>query len=517
MKISTREIIRDIDKTTIKNYGIPGLILMENAGRAVSSVILSEFPKAKSVGIICGGGNNGGDGFVVARHLINSGKEVTTYLLKKSSDYKGDAKTNLNSLKKITRKVKKLNNNFSNFEKHDVIVDAIFGTGLDRNIEGKFKKTIEFINSRRTPCVSVDIPSGIDSNSSFPLGAAVKAKITVTFIMPKLGISIYPGLVYAGKLFVADISTPKILEKNILYELTTFRKVKKILKLRTKNTHKGSFGHTLIVAGSSGKSGAAWLSAHSAVRSGSGLVTLAVPKSIHQVFEEKTTESMTESIEDSGSGKFSIDSLEQLLKIIKNKSSLVIGPGISTSIKTKEFFLELLKKVKIPVVIDADGLNILSENLSTLKEIKAPVILTPHPGEMGRLLGTNSKEVQENRINLSKSFSKKYKCWLILKGARTILATPEGKVFVNPTGNPGMASGGMGDVLTGILGSLLSQKYSVEESCILGTFLHGLSADIISETKGQIGITATDVAETIPEAIKKVSLQEDEPFFELVR
>lgn len=278
MKISTREIVRNIDNTTIKSYGIPGLILMENAGRAVSNVILSEFPKVKSVGIICGGGNNGGDGFVVARHLINSGKEVTTYLLKKSSHYEGDSKTNLNSLNKITRKIKKLNNNFSNFEKHDVIVDAIFGTGLDRKVEGRYKKTIEFINSKRTPCVSVDIPSGIDSNSSFPLGAAVKAKITITFIMPKLGISIHPGLDYAGKLFVADISTPKILEKDIPYELTTFDIVKKILKSRSKNTHKGSFGHTLVVAGSSGKSGAAWLSAHSAVRSGSGLVTLAVPK-----------------------------------------------------------------------------------------------------------------------------------------------------------------------------------------------------------------------------------------------
>lgn len=517
MKLATREIVREIDRTTIKNYGISGLILMENAGRAVSNVILKEFPNIKTIAIICGGGNNAGDGFVVARHLLNAGKEVTTYLTKKVSDYKGDAKTNLNSLKRISKDVKRLKPNFSNYKKHGLIVDALFGTGLDREIKGSYKNVIESINSSKTPCISIDLPSGIDANTGFPLGTAIKAKVTVTFVVPKLGISIYPGLKHSEKIYIADISSPRFLEKKIPYELTTYKRCKKILKLRFNNTHKGTYGHTLILAGSSGKSGAATLCAHAAVRAGSGLVTVAIPKTIHKAIEEKTTEAMTEPIEDTDRGTFGAKSLVKILSILKNKTALAIGPGISTSDETKDFLLSLLKKSKVPIVADADAINIISENPNILKKIKFPVVLTPHPGEMARLSGTTSKEVQSDRINYAQQFAKKHRCYLILKGARSIVATPKGNICINPTGNPGMSSGGMGDVLTGVIASLISQKYSIEDSCILGTFIHGLAADLIAERKGQVGITATDVANTIPEAIKQISIQQKEPFFEIIR
>ena len=517
MKIATREIVREIDRKTIKEYGIPGLILMENAGRAVSEVIHSEFPEASRISIFCGGGNNGGDGFVLARHLINSGKEVITYLLKSKNEYRGDAKTNLNSLLKISKNIKKLSSNFSNYKKCDLIVDAIFGTGLDREVKGTYKKIIERINTFKTPIISVDLPSGIDANKGVPLGVSVRAKVTVTFIIPKLGISIYPGLDYSGKIYVADITTPKILENGIPYELTTFKKCKSIIHERPADTHKGSYGHTLIIAGSAGKTGAAALAAHSAVRSGSGLVTVGVPKSIINSIDEKIVEAMSEGFEDNGNGLLSEKSLKHALASLKSKTSLAIGPGISVNKSTEKFLLSLLTKLRVPVVADADAVNIIAKNKVVLKKLKVPVILTPHPGEMARLTGKSSKEIQSSRVEIARKFAVNYNCYLILKGARSVIATPKGRVYINPTGNPGMSSGGMGDILTGVISGLISQKYSPEDACLLGTFIHGLSGDIVAEKIGISGITATDVANSIPEALKQIKVQEKEPFLEIIR
>lgn len=517
MKVAGRKVVRDIDDTTINKYGIPGLILMENAGRAVSSVILDNYPKARNISIFCGGGNNGGDGFVIARHLISSGREVTTYLLKNPSYYKGDAKTNLLALKKISKNVKKITSSFLNYKKSDLIVDAIFGTGLVSEIKGFQRKIIDKINSLKTPKISVDIPSGLDSDSGRPLGAAVKAAATVTFIVPKTGITIYPGVEYTGKLYIADITTPKKLEENIKTELITFHTCKKMLKSRSGNTHKGTFGHTLVIAGSTGKTGAASLCAHSAVRSGSGLVTIGAPSSVIKSIEEKIVEPMSEGMEDSGAGYLNSSSIDDALSIMEGKTSLAIGPGISTNRATEKFLTELLKKVKVPVVADADAINIIAGNKNILRQLKIPVILTPHPGEMARLTAKDNKEIQDNRIEYASGFARKYRCFIVLKGARSIIATPDGKIYINPTGNPGMSSGGMGDVLAGVIAGLISQKYSPLEACILGTFSHGLSGDIVTEKIGRSGITATDVANSVPRALKEINLKEKEPFFEIIR
>ena len=517
MKIATREIIREIDRKTIKEYGIPGLILMENAGRLVSDVIRNEFPDASSISIFCGGGNNGGDGFVLARHLINAGKEVTTYLLKNKNEYMGDARTNLGSLLKISKNIKKLSSSFSNYKKSDLIVDAIFGTGLDREVKGRYKKVIEGINTLKTPKISVDLPSGIDANKGVPLGVSIRANVTVTFAAPKLGISIYPGLAYSGKIYVADITTPKILENGIPYELITFKKCKSVIHERPADTHKGNYGHTLIIAGSAGKTGAAALSAHSAVRSGSGLVTVGVPRSIINSIDEKVVEAMSEGFEDSGKGLLSEDSLKHAITSLKSKTSLAIGPGIPVNKSTEKFLLSLLTELKVPVVADADAINIIAKNKAILKRIEVPVILTPHPGEMARLTGKTSKEIQSSRIEIARKFAVNHDCYLILKGARSVIATPKSRVYINPTGNPGMSSGGMGDILTGVISGLISQKYSPEDACLLGTFIHGLSGDIVAEKIGRSGITATDIANTIPEALKQINIQEKEPFLEIIR
>jgi len=517
MKIATREIVREIDRKTIKQYRIPGIILMENAGRAVSNVLLDEYPDSKKISVFCGGGNNGGDGFVIARHLINAGKEVTTYLLRNKNDYKGDAKTNLNSLLKVSKDIKRLRSNFSNYEKSDIVIDAIFGTGLNSEVRGTYKKIIERINSMKTPKISVDVPSGIDCNKGTPLGVSVRADITVTFIVPKLGISIHPGLTYSGKIYVADITTPKILEEGIPFELLTFKKCRSIIKERPADSHKGNYGHTLLIAGSRGKTGAAALSAHSAVRSGSGLVTVGVPKSIISSIDEKIVEAMSEGLEDNDKGILTEASLNQTLTSMKSKTSLAVGPGISDNRYTEKFLLSLLKKSRIPVVADADAINIIARHIEILKKLKVPIILTPHPGEMARLLGTTSKEIQGNRIEFAKNFTVKNKCYLVLKGARSVIATPNGNIYINPTGNPGMSSGGMGDILTGVISGLLSQKYRPEEACLLGTFIHGLAGDIVAEKLGRTGITATDVANSIPEALEQVKTTEKEPFFEIIR
>jgi len=505
MKLASREQIRNIDSKTIKDYKISGLILMENAGRTVSQTICIEYPEVQKISVLCGIGNNGGDGFVIARHLINQGKDVDIYLCGDINKYNGDAKTNLTSLTKIGANIKKIKNNFANYDNSELIVDAIFGTGLDRNIKGFYKKLIEFINARKKPVVSVDIPSGLDANEGRPLGTCIKADLTVTFVLPKIGMSIYPGLEYCGKIYVSDITSPRVLENKIRKELMTGDSVKDSLKSRDDDTHKGTYGHLLIISGSPGKTGAATLVAIGSQRVGTGLTTVGIPKSLNNVMEEKLTEAMTYPLPETKSGHLGSHSLEEALKIMSDKkSALAIGPGISTSRETRDFLFELLLKCQIPIVMDADALTLISGKLDLLKKISVPLILTPHPGEMSRLSGKSTKEIQENRIAVSVDFSRKYNVYLILKGARTVISTPSGYIYINPTGNNGMASGGMGDVLTGIIGGLLAQGYKAENACKVGVFLHGLAGDISSEQISTAGYTASELANNIPGAVNMI-------------
>ncbi|MEQ9619737.1 MAG: NAD(P)H-hydrate dehydratase [Deltaproteobacteria bacterium] len=512
MKIGTREIVREIDRKTIEEYRIPSLILMENAGRATADVIIEEFPYAERVAVFAGGGNNGGDGFVVARHLMGQGIDVTVYAASDPKKYSGDALTNMRAFKNTGGEVIELKKSVRKYKQADLIVDALFGTGLDRKVEGFYKKVIDFINAQSVPCVAVDIPSGLDANKGFPLGTAVKADVTVTYVLPKIGMIIYPGLDYSGEIYVADITTPKFLEANVPYELITAESVENILTTRHADSHKGTYGHVLILAGSPGKSGAATLASSGALRVGTGLVTVGVPESLNPIMEQKTTEAMTEPVPETGLGTFGSVSLKRVKEIISNKiTALAIGPGISTTEETREFLFEIIRTTDLPMVIDADGLTLVAEDISILKKAKAPVVLTPHPGEMSRLTGLSTEEIQADRIGVSLDFSKRHNVHLVLKGARTVISTPGGQAYINTTGNAGMASGGMGDVLTGILGGFLAQRLNTDDACKLGVFVHGLAGDLAAEEKGLAGIVAGDLAEILPTALRELPYTDDEP------
>lgn len=510
MKIATREIVREIDRLTIEKYGIPGLVLMENAGRATADVLLDNFAYAMKVAVFAGGGNNGGDGFVIARHLISAGLDVDTYIISDPKKYKDDALTNYNALKNLGGNIVELKNNLRKYKQAEVIVDAVFGTGLDREVTGLYKKVIDFINSQGVPTIAVDIPSGLDANTGQPLGTAVLADITVTFVLPKLGLSTYPGVEFAGEIYVADITTPKFLEDEIPYEIVLSKSVSQVLEPRYEDTNKGTYGHLFILAGSPGKSGAAALSAMGAQRSGAGLVTLGIPKSLNLVMEQKTTEAMTEPLPETNLETFGPDSVERALEVIRErKTAIAIGPGISTTSETRDFLYEIIRNSELPMVIDADALTLIGDYPKILNEAKVPIVLTPHPGEMARLAGITTVDVQADRIGTALDFSTKFDVYLVLKGARSIISTPKGEVFINTTGNAGMASGGMGDVLTGVIGGLLAQRVDPADACKLGVFVHGLSGDLVAAQNGEAGIIASDVANKLPEAIREISKMND--------
>ena len=509
MKVATREEIREIDRVCVEDYGISVNVLMENAGRAVCSAVVGKFPKAQKIAVICGGGNNGGDGFVAARHLAGKGKEVTVYTSRKIAEYTEQPLENLRSAEKSGIPIIEIDQNPSRIAPCDLIVDALLGTGLESKVRKTDAGLIDFINNSNCPLLSVDIPSGIDANTGAVLGNAVKADATVTFVIPKAGIAVHPGVEYAGEIFVAGITTPKYLEENISCEIATYETCAKFLRPRAADSHKGTYGHTLVLAGSTGKSGAAILATDAAVRVGSGLVTLGVPKGIHGVAEQKTAEAMTEPLEGTG-GFFGISSIEKAKEIMRGKNSLVIGPGISISEETVIFFRETVCARNFPVVVDADGLNILAANPDILEKIGTDVVLTPHPAEMARLCGKTTAEVQADRIGTARDFAAQTGCVVVLKGARTITALPEGKIWINPTGNPAMASGGMGDVLTGMIGGLLAQGCAPEQACVLGVFAHGLSGDIVAEKSGGMLVRASEVTDGLPAAFARIRTSKEQ-------
>ena len=513
MKIATRNIIRDIDKKSIEKYGIPGLVLMENAGRATADVIIAEYPYTQAAAVFAGGGNNAGDGFVIARQLISEGVQVTTYVAADPRKYKGDALTNYRALKKSGGEIVELKGNLRKYRTADIIVDALLGTGLEREVSGFYKKVIGFINSQPAPVISVDMPSGLDADTGQSLGAAVEADITVTYALPKVGTCVYPGVDYAGDVFLANITTPEVLEENIPLELLSPYDVVDIIPPRHEDTNKGTYGHLLILAGSPGKSGAATLASEGALRVGTGLVTVGVPSSLNPIMEQKTTEVMTEPLPETDLKTFGKLSVQRALELASEKriSALALGPGMSTTEEAGEFLFEIIKRTDKPMVIDADALTLISHYPEILKKAKVPIILTPHPGEMSRLTGLSIREIQGDRVGTALEFTRRYGVYLILKGARSVISTPGGQVSINTTGNPGMASGGTGDVLTGVVGGLLAQRLEPADACRLGAFVHGFAGDLVAEEIGEAGLTAGDLADALPEALSAIPESEEEP------
>jgi ADP-dependent NAD(P)H-hydrate dehydratase / NAD(P)H-hydrate epimerase len=513
MKIVTGETMQAMDRRTIEKFGISGLDLMERAGQECSDVILHRFGNGldRCAVILAGKGNNGGDGYVIARHLTQAGWRVTTLVLSTRDEISGDARANLDLLTAdclcFCPGSGELALHLSIFSRADLIIDALFGTGLKSEVRGIYAEAVELINGMGLPVVSVDIPSGIDAGTGRVLGCAVRADLTVSFALAKLGLILYPGAAYCGELQVVDIGIPPEVSAAVDgFEYLDAFSVKPLLRKRERFAHKGSFGHCLVVAGSTGKTGAAAMTANSAVRSGAGLVTLAVPASLNAILEVKTTEPMTLPVPDGDAGYLTDLSGDMLVVALAGKSAVALGPGLSLHEGTVSVVRRLMSAAEIPLVIDADGLNALAQDPSLLLGKRpSTVILTPHPGEMARLAGITVADVEADRIATARSFSSRYGVYLVLKGARTVIAAPDGRIAINGSGNPGMASGGMGDVLTGILVALLGQAYDPFTVCRLGVYIHGAAADLVAAEKGEIGISAEDVQESIPCAFHKLA------------
>jgi NAD(P)H-hydrate epimerase len=539
MKILTAQQMRDIDRRTVEKAGIPYATLMETAGSRVVEAILERYgPVAgKTFLVICGKGNNGGDGAVIARLLWMRGAKVNVCLYSKLEDSKGDPRANFEAVKELTNAGQgpdgreiffsdesrsygpawKTEAPFPYPHAPDFIVDALFGTGLSRPAQGAFEQVIEQINRLRsaphshTQVIAADIPSGLPSDGSHPIGPHIKADLTVTFTAPKWGNVLPPNCYANGDLIVATIGTPGwvldecpsnvflIEEKQISDWLTASR--------RAPDAHKGTVGDVLLIAGSRGKTGAAALAAEATLRAGAGLVTVATSASAQALLvNQARTEVMTEALIETANGAMAAEALAQALPLARHRTVLALGPGLSShEDSTRRFVQEFVQQRTAPLILDADGLNALApwpEDLRGTDEL--PIVITPHPGEMARLLHKTNAEVIADRIGLARELATKHHLIVVLKGSRSILAAPDGSVFVNPTGNAGMATAGSGDVLTGLLSGLLAQRpQPALEAVIAGVYLHGLAGDLAASKLGQRSLIASDITQHISEAILK--------------
>jgi len=515
MKLLSRNEMRELDNLTIKKIGISGLILMENAGREVAELIEEKWLSliGKSIYIFCGRGNNGGDGLVVARHLFNKKCRVKVFLTTQKERLKGDTATNLEialnmgiDVREVTSKSDISSLKKEHFKREGVIVDALLGTGAKGAPRGVIKELIKLINELGGNVVAVDIPSGVDADTGEVLGEAVRAKYTVTFAYPKRGLYLYPGMDYAGKIKIVNIGIPYSLldEKKIKSNLFTREDIPPDLFFRPLSSHKGNFGHLLVIAGSRGMTGAAALVSLAALRVGAGLVTLGIPQSLNPILEVKLTEVMTLPLPETEEGTISSKALDKINKFACRCKALVLGPGLSTQEETKELVKKVMTSLKIPLVLDADGINALIENIELITRYPAPIIITPHPGELSKLLSLSIPEVQKDRILSSRILAEKTQKVVILKGARTVITDEQGNSWVNSTGNPGMASGGSGDVLSGMIGGFLVQGIDPPMAAKVGVYLHGLAGDLAVKEKEQLSLIAGDILENIPRTIRSL-------------
>jgi NAD(P)H-hydrate epimerase len=512
MKIVTAKQMRELDRTAIEDVGIPGAVLMENAGLQVVRVMREQIPGLadKKVLIVCGKGNNGGDGFVVARHLFNSGIEVRVALMTEKHQLKGDAKLNFTIAEKMNIPIVEMTANeqipaFRNLLlQADVVVDSVLGTGLYEAVQGFYKNIIETINKAHKLIVAVDIPSGLSADTGVVPGSCIRADLTVTFAVPKQGLVLFPAANYVGELHVVDIGIPKSLIREAQFEvhLLGCDDVRGSFLQRRPNTHKDTYGHVLAIAGSPGTSGSAYLAGRSALRTGAGLVTLAFPESLYSHLEMSTIEVRTAPLPETSKCTLSVKAYEQIMSLAADKRVVVIGPGLTTNPSTVELVHRLITSLPIPMVIDADGLDAVAQSPDILLKAQAPIVLTPHPGEMARLVPNTL--IQNNRIAVTQEMAQKYHCVIALKGARTIIASQDGCVFINATGNPGMATAGTGYVLAGIIAGLIAQSVIPIEATKAGVFLNGLAGDLVAEEKGDYGLIASDIIEMIPQAMKRV-------------
>ncbi len=516
-RVATAKEMQACDRAAIMKYGVPSIVLMENAGRSVVDVIEKELGSVdgKLVYVICGKGNNGGDGFVVARHLHNRSAVVKVFLVSGRSQVKGDANVNLalllDTIKSdktktlqfiVGTKAKTLNKQGT----PSIIIDALFGTGFSGAVKGEYEKIIQWINESNATVVSIDTPSGVNADNGSVVSKAVKADITVTMGLRKVGLLVHRGRERSGMVHVADLGIPSIVyaRSGIRTWLVEKEDVRRMLPRRPFDAHKHSVGKIFVLAGSKGLTGAAVMCSNSAMRAGAGAVVLGIPKSLLPIVSRKVTEVMPNPLEETEDQSVGKKARQQINRFARWADVVVIGPGLGRNEETQELILELIVRLDRAMLIDADGLNALASNITVLKKRKNKTILTPHTGELSRLINVSAKEIESNRVEVARIWSRKLKAILVLKGAPTVTACPSGDVYINSTGNAGMATAGAGDVLTGTIAALWGQHMNTSEAAVSGVFVHGLAGDIAREKFGEMGLIASDIIKALPSALKRI-------------
>ena len=526
MKILTAAQMGEVDRLTTERYLMPSILLMENAGRAFVDELEKACPEldARRIVILCGRGNNGGDGFVAARYLALRNTKPSILLFSDPDKLKGDARTNWEIARAMGIPIEVLATSaeaksyLKKAQSPDVVIDALFGTGLTKPIGPEFRPMVEWINqaSAHAFVAAIDIPSGLFADSPAIPGPAVKAHLTVTFSALKLAHVSPPASDYSGKVILVPIGSPSALFENPQYKmnLIDLAQVRRTLPRRAPDSHKGTFGHVYVVAGSSGKSGAALMTGLAALRSGVGLVTLWLPKSLQRNVIGKFPELMTEFLPETEEATSDRAGAARVLQQLANVEALVLGPGMTMHPSTRKLIWELVHHSPVPVVLDADGINAFVPPAEPLRnEEGQPVVITPHPGEMARLIGKKISDVQKNRLETACDCAARYRCYVVLKGFQTAIATPTGEIYINSTGNPGMATGGTGDILAGMMGRFVAawkNQADRENSADLAdyisaaVYLHGLAGDLAAENEGMESLIATDLITYLPKAFKKV-------------
>ena len=496
--------MRALDRWTIE-HGTPGHVLMERAGAGASRVLRERLRQPRgAVVVVCGRGNNGGDGFVIARHLRRARVPVEVWLAARPEDVQGDAARMLAKWRRLRGPVRTLATAADvdalcrRLAGAAAVVDALFGTGLNAPVTGLAADVIAAINGCGAPALAVDIASGLSADTGMPLGTAVRATVTATFGYPKVGQLIYPGVEHTGLLAVVDIGIPPAALAAVgpRTALLEEEEVGRLLPPRPRDAHKGRFGHVLVIAGSRGKTGAALLATQAAARAGAGLTTLAVPAPLQPVVESQVREAMTAALP-AGTDDAALDAL------LDARSAIACGPGLGLAEETRALVANVVRRARVPLVLDADGLNAVA-GTGLLRARGGPTVITPHPGEMARLVGSDTAHVQGDRLGVAREFARAEGVVVVLKGARTIIARPDGGAAISPTGNPGMASGGTGDVLAGIIGGLLAQGLAPYDAAVLGVFAHGAAGDAVAARQGEVGLLAGDIAAELPATLARL-------------
>jgi NAD(P)H-hydrate epimerase len=515
MRVLNTEQMREADRRTIDDIGIPSIVLMENAGRQAVAAMEAAFEDlaASRVAVVCGRGNNGGDGFVVARTLVQRGVETSVFLLGSVADVRGDARANLEVLGRLGMTVVEITNaqewelNFTQISDCDLVVDAILGTGFRGKLSGLLETVVADVNALGVPIVAIDLPTGTSADTADLDGPAVEASMTVTLGAPKIPLVLPPADAHAGDLVIADIGIPLPLFDELEgphLELLTREAMREIVPVRVADSHKGDFGRVLIVAGSLGRSGAAHLSALGALRSGAGLVTIATPRSCLPIVAAMAPEYMTEPLDETDAGTVDFSALDRVLDM--KADVIAVGPGLGQAPATAAFVHGLLERTGVPVVVDADGLNAFAGDPDRLLgRDEVPVVITPHPGEMARLLNVSAEALQRDRVRYAREFAAAHRVHVVLKGHRTVIATPDGRTFVNLTGNPGMATGGTGDLLTGMVAAWFAQLLDAEAACKLAVYLHGTAGDLAEADEGDVALVAGDIASRLGDAVLELT------------